>query len=484
VRRSVCAFAALAAAVAVPLAARAGLPPEDQCPVLSGRPGASGALQDALPSPAQEGMVVKSTDLLLLESLLPEEVWQHRDVFFYEGMQLAIGPCHRRYTMAKDYLEATEKFSSRASLDAEGNLLGYVAGTPFPPDAIDPAAPEAGARWAWNLEHRYRGAGPKGSFRLADYPSRIGAVEIYEGEFFQLRTSHRSDLVETRYAVPEAEKSAWVAGGVFAEPTNARHLAWRQFRADDAAEDWEEGDDTFVYVPTMRKPRRAAQTWTDGMFMPRYRMSGDSGGGPIPFGSNGYGPTDSIQPTAGISAAVTENIRRGFLGLALRPNAYRWTFAGYREVLAPLNGERPGYPENPDRNYGPNGLSVANDRWDVRYAAVIEGQARREEEGIVFTKLYIDYQTQQPLYYITRNRDRLIVEVGILVSRYSGDTHLYPAWPDGAPGRVFDPVAAVFYSTIEGGTGWRRESYDVRSVPTEEDDLEKLTSVGELTKGR
>ena len=35
-------------------------------------------------------------------------------------------------------------------------------------------------------------------------------------------------------------------------------------------------------------------------------------------------------------------------------------------MLAPLNATRPGWPDEPDRNYGPSGLSVATDRWDVR----------------------------------------------------------------------------------------------------------------------
>lgn len=459
----------------------AELPPEGRCPVISGAvaPGS----EDASAIRLREGMVLGMDDLFALRTLLPEEVWQHREVFFYEGMRLEIGPCHRRYPVPEHWKRATERFADRVELDEEGNLRGFVAGWPFPPEAIDESSdPLAGLKWAWNLELRYRGAGPVGTFRLTDMPSRLGSVETYEGEFFLVRTRGRSDLPETQYVVPDAEQNLWVAGGRFLEPTNARHLAWRQFRPEKVLTRYKEADDTFVYVPTMRKTRRAASTWVDGVFTPRYTVSGDAGGGPVPFGASQFGVQGSIQPTAGQSAAASEHIRKGFTGLALRPNAWRFRYAGAREVLAPLNGERPGWPLNPDRNFGPSGLSVATDRWDVRYAVVIEGVARRRLDDAARLKLYVDYQTGQPLYYITRRSNGLLLEVGILVHRFSDDTHDYPPLPGGGRASVFDPVAAVFHSTAEGGTGWRRESYDVRSVGVDPDTLREMTSVSTLTR--
>ena len=44
------------------------------------------------------------------------------------------------------------------------------------------------------------------------------------------------------------------------EPFDARDLAWRQFRMEDSRTDYDEPDDIFTYVPTMRKSRRAAQS--------------------------------------------------------------------------------------------------------------------------------------------------------------------------------------------------------------------------------
>ena len=198
-------------------------------------------------------MLLAFADMLLLGSLLPTEVWRNRDQFFHDGMRLEVGACHRRYPSADFYQQATERFAGQARLDAEGNLTGHVAGLPFPPDAIDPKAPDAGLRWAWNVERRYRGAGHVGSFRIVDMPSRIGGIQTYVGNWFLLQTRHRADLAASDYAVPIAGDSDWVAGGFFAEPTTARHLAWRQIRSLETAQHYAQPDDTFVYVPTMRK---------------------------------------------------------------------------------------------------------------------------------------------------------------------------------------------------------------------------------------
>jgi hypothetical protein len=478
------AFAALALLAALPPAsARAGLPPEGRCPDVGG--GSAAGRRDSGEPLLREGDVLRLRDLLSLAQLFPEEVWNFREAFFYEGMRLEIGPCHRRYPVADFYREATERFAPRVKLDKHGNLEGYVAGLPFPPEGIDPKDPQAALKWAWNLEHRYRGAGPVGRFRILDLPGRMGTAQTYEGEFFWIKTSHRADLVAEGFRTPEAKNALFVAGGRFFEPFDARHLAWRQIRPEKADQRWQEPDDTFVYVPEMRKPRRAATAWIDGLYMPRYTVTGQGGGGPVPIGageSNGIPRIDSIQPTAGLSIAASEYLRKGFVGLAVRPNAYDWKLLGEREVLAPLNAVVEGWPNAPDRNYGPSGLSVASDRWDLRYAVVIEGVARRRSDEVAAVQIWIDWQTQQPLYFITKRDNGLVLDVGILVHRFSSDQAGYPDWPGGGRAHVFDPVAAVFYYVPSGGSGWRRESYGVRSLPTDPKDLRRYLSVDTLLR--
>jgi hypothetical protein len=458
-------------------------PPEGRCPDVGG--GATGARGDSGEAMLREGDVLRLEDLMSLAQLFPEEIWNFREAFFYEGMRMEIGHCHRRYPVADFYRDATARFAAGVSLDGDGNLEGYVAGLPFPAERIAQGDPAAAVKWAWNFQHRYRGAGPIGRFRILDLPGRIGTAQTYEGEFFWVSTGHRADLVADGYRTPEAKDALFVAGGRFFEPFNARHLAWRQIRPAKADQRWQEPDDTFVYVPEMRKPRRAASAWVDGLYMPRYTVTGESGGGPLPIGkgeTNGYPQIDTIQPTAGLNIAASEYLRKGFVGLAVRPNAYSWRLLGEREVLAPLNASVEGWPGEPDRNYGPSGLSVATDRWDLRYAVVIEGSARRRTDEVAAVRLWIDWQTQQPLYFISRRENGLLLDIGVLVHRFSSDRAGYPDWPGGGRAHVFDPVAASFYYVPSGGSGWRRESYDVRSLPPDPKALRKYTSVDTLVR--
>jgi hypothetical protein len=154
-----------------------------------------------------------------------------------------------------------------------------------------------------------------------------------------------------------------------------------------------------------------------------------------------------------------------------------------REVLAPINVTRSGYPDDPERNFGSSGLSAGNDRWDVRYAVVLQGMLKERGRDYDYLTLWVDYQTLQPLYVMTRRKvGQQLLEVGILLYRYSGDLSRYPSFPDGHKAQVFDPVGAVFLDTTDG-SGWRRESYDVTSVPPEESELRRLTSPDFLERG-
>jgi hypothetical protein len=466
------------------LPAQGGLPPEHRCPTFGGAP-TDGPASDAVPRRLREGMLVSYDTLLVLRELLPDEIWSNRHVFFYPGMRMEIGSCHRRYPVPSFFAQASERLAGRVRLDEKGNLRSYVAGLPFPPESIDPKASDAGMRWAWNLEHRFRGAGPVGNFRLVDIPTRVGGVLTYHGFFFLLQTRHRADLAKADYTLSESKGHLWVAGGRFLEPQSARHLAWRQMRPKEAHRRYAVADETYVYVPTMRKVRRAATSWVDGFYVPRYRVAGDSGGGGIAIGGGGdySAPTGAINPTAAESIHQTEYLPRGFTALALRPNAYVWRVLGEREVLAPLNSAWPGYPVNPDKNFGPHGLSVASDRWDVRWAVVIEGRARMRNQDFETLTLYVDYQTQHPLYAVTKGRRGRLLDVCIPVHRFSDDTLNYPGWPSGDKASVFDPVAEVSYRVADD-SGWRRESYNVRSTPHEPRLRRRFTSTDFLIRGR
>jgi hypothetical protein len=54
--------------------------------------------EDVVPGvPFQEGDVIEFEQLSKLKDYLPPEFWKNREYFFYEGMNLEIGPFHRDY---------------------------------------------------------------------------------------------------------------------------------------------------------------------------------------------------------------------------------------------------------------------------------------------------------------------------------------------------------------------------------------------------
>lgn len=397
---------------------------------------------------------------------------------------MEIGGCHHRYPVFGPYRTATQRFRGKPRLDKENNLERYTAGTPFPPEDIDPEQDEqAAAKWAWNLEQRHRGAGFRGKFRITELPARIGGILTYEGSFFLVKTGHRPDLADQQYHIENFPDGVWAAGGEFNTPFDARHLAWRQFRKQESQEDHQEPDDTFVYVPAMRKQRRAATSWVDGLYAPNYTSGGQGAGGGMIYG-DGQSGSGSIAPTAGLNIAISEDKGHGFTGITLRPNAYVWRYLGEQTVLAPLNASREGYPRDQKRNYGFSGLSVASDRWDVRWAVIIEGALRVPGSDVKTVEIWIDYQTRQPLYWITRTGRRRLLDIGILLHRFTGDIAGYPEWPGGIPANIFEPVGATFYNAISGGGGWRRESYGLVSTPFSSAERRSMTSADNLGKGR
>ena len=75
-----------------------------------------------------------------LKDFLPPYVWEHRDRFFYEGMQLEIGRCFADYSPPAFYRAATAAHAGEPTVTEDGGLVDYTAGLPFPPDRFGPEA--------------------------------------------------------------------------------------------------------------------------------------------------------------------------------------------------------------------------------------------------------------------------------------------------------------------------------------------------------
>ena len=415
------------------------LPVEGDCTPKSAQAGS-----EVPDHPFKPGDVISHEQAGLLRDYVPAELWEHRERFFFDGMQLEIGPCHRDYSAPDFFRDATETFRGQARLDANGQLVDHTAGLPFPPDTIALDDPRVGLKWAWNWVNRYSGAGRYGDVRLTFVDAQAKEAR-FEGDFFWIRLAGRADRSADGYRVPIEHQAAWVAGGETRNLDGGETCSWRQYANAGRR------PDLFFWSPARRRVVR------------------------------GNAP-DAEGPLSGC-------ITGGYSSLLLHgmsPQLHDWQLVAVRDVLAPINSRTPSYPEDAARSFGPYGISFANDRWELRRVIVLEGTLRagRFDDGVKRFRWYIDLQTLSPLYYASYRVDGNPAGAGYFVGRWSEDRLDYRPWPDDAsrPVRVIDGVGAALVEWNQRDAV-RLESFSTVSTPPVDKKVKRLVSQASL-RGR
>lgn len=165
----------------------------------------------------------------------------------------------KTYQPLKEYVEATEKYAGKVGLGPNGELLNYVAGQPFP--KFDPGDPHIGQKLAWNFFYRWLGD---------DYKTG-GAVKggkILRAAIEKDGSERRADLVSyflfpsTRYslnpkpAIPGYEHIDFMQLRVDSYPRDASGTTTLETRYKDPGR----ADDLYIYLPSIRRIRRATTT--------------------------------------------------------------------------------------------------------------------------------------------------------------------------------------------------------------------------------
>jgi hypothetical protein len=161
----------------------------------------------------------------------------------------AIGP-------PKEYLSATKRYSEQVSLSADGELLKYVAGQPFAEVTVND--PLAALKLIWNFYWRWVGD---------DYKTGGGT-----GEGKIIRYAIEKDGSERRAEVLHHTIKTRGRVSLGTQPTikGYEHIDWMQLRADEYPRDTagtttleiryadpKREDDLYLYVPSIRRVRRA-----------------------------------------------------------------------------------------------------------------------------------------------------------------------------------------------------------------------------------
>ncbi|MFI5317643.1 MAG: DUF1329 domain-containing protein [Myxococcota bacterium] len=423
--------------------------------------------QDAVPTtPFKEGDVIGFADLDKLKSYLPPQFWDNHEFFFYEGMQLEIGPSLRKYGAADAYDAATEKNKGRAKIGQEGALVDYAAGQPFPNASIDcKGDPDSGTKIIWNFIKAWNGDGAAASWSYTYWDRGEQLPLYYEGTS---RTISLANRVEPQYAQNDgdifpSEKRQNAFGIEVDAPFDARGiqvLTYRYKSADGPLQQMK-NDDTWVYVPDLRRVRRISSAQR----------------------------TDSVQGTD-----FTMDDLRSFSGI---PPQYKWQCLGEQTVIAPTNTKTLAYPYSDTYNFGPYGFSYASDRWEVRKAWIIRFTPKNEDHPYNHKDIYIDQETYEPLYSFAYDRKDELWKIIWHNHRYSedwngkvnrdpkaGDGVWYAGW-EGVPEPKDLRTVSDIIVNVQTGTGNRIEFWNNEGTPLEtKGKMRVYIDIGRLNRGR
>ncbi len=437
---------------------------------LPGLAGGQEATEDVVPGlPFKEGDVITFETADKLKDYLPTEFWEHREYFFYEGMEIEIGPVQREYGASDNYNKASERFKGQASIGRDGALVNYTAGLPFATDSIDcKGDPEAGAKIIWNFNKTWNGDGAKSEWSYTHWDRGDQLPLYYEGTAKIMALKHRSEphyLDANNGDIFKNERRNSVFGIEVEAPFDARGILLLTYRYEsaDGPLDEAKNDDTWVYVPDLRRTRRISTAQR----------------------------TDSVQGTD-----FTMDDLRSFAGI---PPQYQWECLGEGKYIAPMNTKNLAYPYRDDYNFGPYGFSFANDRWELRDVWIIKFDPRNDDHPYHHKDIYIDKETYEPLYSFAYDRKKELWKIIWHNKRYSGDWNgetpestdprskdgvWYHGWESVDDPRDLRIISDIIVN-VQTGTGNRIEFWNSHGEPLPtKGKIRRYIDIGRLNKGR
>jgi hypothetical protein len=285
------------------------------------------------------GDVVSERDWETARDVLPPELL----ALVREGdLTITVAPT-QEYPVHERYRAATLHHAVDVSLDAQGNLVNYVAGLPFP--VIDPVDPQAGLKLAWNLRFRSLG-GDSEELRVLWTTLQGHKVEnTLEMRMRRLRFTHRTILTPPTLL----PNSLGLYHATVSEMISPQELAgWQSvsYRYDDDRQP----DDAWVYAP-----RHVTSLRSDY------------------HGEDGYGYNGSV-------------------------HTQTWRYLGKTVALAPV-----GIPGGVASFGGRNGWYPA-DPYQLRHAHIVEAVAKDPGHHYARRIFYVDAQLWMPFYTLGYNR--------------------------------------------------------------------------------
>lgn len=222
---------------------------------------------------ATAGADVKPGDTVTFENrdkvkgLIPDELYAYvaEDFPDLEMHIVATGD----YPVAAKYREATVKYACQATVDENGLIQNYTAGQPFPwsewaKEATNHACdlkesdPQFAEKLAWDVNYRWQGGSGLNLPHWGFSNMRNRGKEtwrISQGEYRRTYFSHRADLLPETNQLEEGTDVEWAEFFDVKTPFDLRGTMFLLYRYTTNKE-----DDTWAYIPALRRVRRIAAT--------------------------------------------------------------------------------------------------------------------------------------------------------------------------------------------------------------------------------
>jgi hypothetical protein len=353
---------------------------------------AGGVQADAAP-----GDVITTANKEKAKGLVPDELYPFV-VDGFDDVKMTIVAAEE-YPPGQKYLEATVKYACQATLDDKGLIQNYTAGQPFPYSEWAKAAtnhacdltqddPQFALKLAWNVNYRWQGGSGLNLPHWGTSNMRNNGKEMWrlaQGEYRRTYFSHRADLLPERHELESGTEVEWAEFFDVKTPFDLRGTMFLLYRYNTEKE-----DDTWAYIPALRRVRRIAATQK----------------------------SDSL--------LGTEFTLEDFYIFAGYVWDQQWEFMGESTKLGALNSQRTCFPsiispkeatltEGMTRlgkedewfhcNFGPYGaLAFIDETWQKRTVFELDDIPRQKGHPYSRKKIWYDKETMMPLYSIMYDR--------------------------------------------------------------------------------
>lgn len=360
------------------------------------------------------GDVVTAANKEKVRGLIPDEMFPFV-IDGFDELKMEIVPTED-YPPHPKYVEATVKYACQATVDEKGLIQNYIAGQPFPYSEwaknatnhacdLEPDDPQFALKLAWNINYRWQGPGlnlPHWGFSNMRNKGKE-TWRVAQGEYRRTYFSHRADLLPETHELEPNTEVEWAEFFDVKTPFDLRGTMFLLYRYISTKE-----DDTWAYIPALRRVRRIAATQK----------------------------SDSL--------LGTEFTLEDFYGFSGYTWDQQWEFKGETAVLAALNTKRTCFPSviSPEEamrdegqtrlgndtewnhcKFGPYGaLPFVDETWQKRSAVHLVAVPRQKGHPYSRKLVWYDKETFMPVHVMMYDRAGKPYRIVSSVMRWSEDS--------------------------------------------------------------